>query len=95
MERIDYENFMMKFRPLCEDVSKIAQQQKRIIELLELPKSKEVELFEALVRIYKKDTRSAAVVAELCDEVFDRSGGLLGRVRDAAQVKVGSQGPGQ
>lgn len=34
MQGVDYENFMRKFRPLCEDVSTIVEQQKHIIELL-------------------------------------------------------------
>lgn len=35
--------------------------------------------------LYDKSAR--AVVADLCDEKWDRSGALLGRVRDAAQAK--------
>ena len=36
-----------------------------------------------LAEIYGKNTTSACVVAEICDEVLDRSGALLGKVRDA------------
>jgi hypothetical protein len=41
-------------------------------------------LLAVLVELYVWEGRPFLRVAELCDEVLDRSGGLLGRVRDAA-----------
>jgi hypothetical protein len=41
-------------------------------------------LLAALAELYVWDGPAYVRVAELCDEVLDRSGGLLGRVRDAA-----------
>ena len=38
----------------------------------------------ALARIYKLGTREAVVVGRLCDDELDRSGAMLGRVRDLA-----------
>ena len=37
-------------------------------------------VFNRLVELYKTDYVS---VAKICDEVLDRSGGLLGKIRDA------------
>jgi hypothetical protein len=45
---------------------------------------------EKLAEIYKRGTKEAALVAEICDEVLDRSGALLGEVREAAQKSVQS-----
>lgn len=39
---------------------------------------------DVLVMLYKKQSVAWAAVAELCDEVLDRSGVLLGRVRERA-----------
>lgn len=46
-------------------------------------------LFAVLVELYKQGYKKSASlsVAELCDNTLDRSGGLLGRVRDAAYAK--------
>jgi hypothetical protein len=38
-----------------------------------------------LAEIYKRGVHEAAIVAEICDEALDRSGVLLGEVRQAAQ----------
>jgi hypothetical protein len=39
---------------------------------------------EELIKIYKKGGGHAVFVAELCDNHLDRSGALLGRIRQAA-----------
>ena len=41
----------------------------------------------ALAEIYIRSTHDAAVVATICDDVIDRSGKLLGLVRDAVRTK--------
>ena len=46
-----------------------------------------MEIFRRLVALYKKDTHSAHAVAIVCDEVLDRSGSLLGKVRELAREK--------
>ena len=38
-----------------------------------------------LVEIYKRSSHDAATIAEICDTIIDRSGGLLGEVRKAAR----------
>ena len=38
-----------------------------------------------LAEIYKRSTHDAATIAEICDTIIDRSGGLLGEVRKAAR----------
>jgi hypothetical protein len=38
-----------------------------------------------LAEIYMRGTKEATIVADICDSVLDRSGGLLGEVRDAVQ----------
>lgn len=40
--------------------------------------------------VYAKSTQFACAIAELCDEYLDRSGALLGRVRDAARTPGGN-----
>ena len=42
---------------------------------------------EALAKIYSRDTKTAYVVAEICDEVLDRTGALLGEIRAIARSK--------
>ena len=43
------------------------------------------DIEDVLALIYaKNNTRAFLAVAEVCDEVLDKSGGLLGRVRDKA-----------
>lgn len=42
----------------------------------------------ALAEIYKRSTYDAAVVATICDEVIDRSGELLGKVRKVVRTKT-------
>jgi hypothetical protein len=37
-----------------------------------------------LAEIYRRGVRESALVAEICDEVLDRSGALLGEVRQVA-----------
>jgi hypothetical protein len=39
-----------------------------------------------LAEIYNKDIHTAAIVATVCDEVLDKSGGLLGTVRALAEM---------
>ena len=41
----------------------------------------------ALAEIYMRSTHDAAVVATICDDVIDRSGKLLGLVRDVVRTK--------
>lgn len=41
-----------------------------------------------LAEIYRRGIKESVLIAEICDEVLDRSGGLLGEVRDAAQKIV-------
>jgi len=41
----------------------------------------------ALAEIYKKGVHEAAMVATICDEVIDRSGRLLGEVRNVVRNK--------
>ena len=38
-----------------------------------------------LAEIYKRGIKESVLVAEICDEVLDRSGRLLGEVRETAQ----------
>ena len=40
-----------------------------------------------LAEIYSRDTKTACVVAEICDEVLDRTGALLGEIRSIARSK--------
>ena len=40
-----------------------------------------------LAEIYSQNTKTAFVVATICDEVLDKSGGLLGEVRSIARKK--------
>jgi len=44
---------------------------------------------EKLAEIYNQNHHDAYIVATICDEVLDRSGGLLGRVREVAREKRG------
>ena len=46
------------------------------------------EQIDKLAEIYSRDTQTAFVVAEICDEVLDRSGALLGRVRVIARQMI-------
>ena len=42
-----------------------------------------MKIEEMLALIYNKsDTHGRTVIAKLCDETFDRSGALLGRIRE-------------
>jgi hypothetical protein len=38
-----------------------------------------------MAEIYSRNTKTAFVVAEICDEVLDRTGALLGEVRSIAR----------
>lgn len=40
---------------------------------------------QKLAEMYRRSVHDAALVAEICDEVIDRSGALLGEVRKAAE----------
>ena len=46
------------------------------------------EQIEKLADIYSKDMHNAFIVAEICDEVIDKSGALLGEVRKIARLKM-------
>jgi len=43
------------------------------------------EQIKKLAEIYKNNTHDACIVAEICDEVLDKSGALLGEVRKIAR----------
>jgi len=43
------------------------------------------ERIRKIAEIYSRDTKTALVVAEICDEVIDRTGVLLGEVRSIAR----------
>ena len=43
------------------------------------------EQIRKMAEIYSRDTQTAFVVAEICDEVIDRTGALLGKVRSIAR----------
>ena len=43
------------------------------------------KLIQQLADYYKRDHHAAHAVALVCDNVLDRSGGLLGKVREAAR----------
>ena len=47
------------------------------------------EQIEKLAEIYSKSTHDAFIVATICDEVLDKSGALLGKVRTQARSKLG------
>ena len=40
-----------------------------------------------LVKIYGRNMSSACIVAEICDEVLDKSGKLLGEIREASRLQ--------
>ena len=42
-----------------------------------------------LVEIYGRNRSNACIVAELCDEVLDKSGKLLGEIREASRLLKG------
>ena len=42
---------------------------------------------DKLAEIYSRSTDRASVVAEICDEILDRTGRLLGEVRKIARNK--------
>ena len=47
--------------------------------------AEKAELIKRLVEVYRKDVHRALAVAIVCDEVIDRSGALLGKVREQAR----------
>lgn len=49
------------------------------------------ERIECLAEIYNKSVHDAAIVANVCDSVLDRTGGLLGEVRKAARNKLNNE----
>ena len=53
---------------------------------------KDEKRIEKLAEIYKKDHHDAYVVAMVCDEVIDQSGGLLGEVRKTARFRKTCEG---
>ena len=46
------------------------------------------EQIEQLGEIYAQGTTQACIVAKICDEVLDKSGALLGKVRKVARFKM-------
>jgi hypothetical protein len=50
------------------------------------------KMFDVLVSLYMSSERPYYAVAELCDEKLDRSGALLGRVREEAMKRGGRNG---
>jgi len=48
-----------------------------------------VETEDILALIYSRsDIHGRTVIATLCDEIFDRSGALLGRIRELSQEVI-------
>jgi len=45
-----------------------------------------IELVEALALVYNYDNPSGFAVAQVCDDILDRTGALLGKVRDRARA---------
>lgn len=45
------------------------------------------QLINALAELYNYGTERAVVVGELCDEILDRSGAMLGEVRKVAEYR--------
>ena len=43
--------------------------------------TKDETRINALAEIYKRSTHDAAIVADICDNVIDRTGGFLGELR--------------
>ena len=43
---------------------------------------------DKLAELYSRDTTYAFIVATICDEVLDKSGALLGRVRVLARKRI-------
>ena len=43
---------------------------------------------EKLAELYSRDTTYAYIVATICDDVIDKSGALLGRVRVLARKRI-------
>jgi len=43
---------------------------------------------DKLAELYSRDTTYAYIVATICDEVLDKSGALLGRVRVLARKRI-------
>lgn len=43
-------------------------------------------LVEALARIYRNGSAASIAVADVCDTLLDKSGGLLGEVRNKARA---------
>ena len=46
------------------------------------------EQIDKLAELYSRDTTYAFIVATICDEVIDKSGHLLGRVRVVAKKLI-------
>ena len=46
------------------------------------------EQIDKLAELYSKNTHDAFIVATICDEVIDKSGALLGRVRVVARKLI-------
>ena len=46
------------------------------------------EQIDKLAELYSKDPHDAFIVATICDEVLDKSGALLGRVRVVARKRI-------
>jgi len=46
-----------------------------------------IEQKEYLAEIYSRDTLTSSLVAEICDKVLDRTGTLLGEIRQICRQK--------
>jgi len=49
------------------------------------------EQIDKLAELYSKSTHDAFIVATICDEVLDKSGHLLGRVRVVARKLINNR----
>jgi len=46
------------------------------------------EEIDKLAELYSRDTTYAYIIATVCDEILDKSGALLGRVRVLARKRI-------
>ena len=52
----------------------------------EVKKEIEISIEDLLALIYIRDVHCAAIIGKVCDEELDKSGALLGRVRECARI---------
>ena len=55
-----------------------------------MKKEIEISIEDLLALIYIKDVHCAAIIGKVCDEELDKSGALLGRVRECARIMRGN-----